>query len=187
MRLVQKIDTRGKRQGFTLVEVMIALTVVSVAVYMLSSTITATMVHSSARKERTLSVETAMNVLEHMRAVPFEELFVLYNDNPDDDPDGPGTAPGSTFAVPGLNPREGSAAVGTVLLPSLDGKLRENLNIPELSLPRDLNGDLVIDAFDHAEDYKVLPVQILVEWTGSSGEGHLKMSSMFSAVQKQLQ
>ena len=56
-----------KVQGFTLVEVMIALSVVSVAVYMLSSTITATMVHSTARKERTLSVETAMNVLEHMR------------------------------------------------------------------------------------------------------------------------
>ncbi|MDF1838121.1 MAG: prepilin-type N-terminal cleavage/methylation domain-containing protein [Planctomycetota bacterium] len=186
MRLVQKIDTRGKRQGFTLVEVMIALTVVSVAVYMLSSTITATMAHSTARKERTLSVETAMNVLERMRAVPFEELYLLYNDDPDDDPDGPGTGPGATFQVPGLEPREGQQATGFVVLPSLEGKLRENLVMPELSLPRDLNGDLIIDAADHAEDYRVLPVQIRVEWRGASGDGHLKMSSMFSAVQKQL-
>lgn len=187
MRLVQKIDTRGNRQGFTLVEVMIALTVISVAVYMMSSTITATMMHSNARKERTLAVENAMNVLEHMRAMPFEELYVLYNDNLDDDPDGPGTAPGPTFSVPGLDPREGAQAVGFILLPSLEGQLRENLNIPELSLPRDLNGDLVIDSANHAEDYKVLPVQILVEWNGTAGDGHLTMSSMFSAVQKQLQ
>lgn len=186
MRLVQKIDTRGRRQGFTLVEVMIALTVISVAVYMLSSTITATMVHSSARKERTLSVESAMNVLEHMRAVPFEDLYILYNDNADDDPNGPGTAPGSTFNVRGLKPREGAQAVGFITLPVLEGKLRENLNIPELSLPRDLNGDLVIDDLDHAGDYKVLPIQVRIEWTGSSGEGHLVMSSMFSAVQKEL-
>ncbi len=164
---------------------MIALTVISVAVYMLSSTITATMMHSSARKKRTLSVEAAMNVLEHMRAVPFEELYLLYNDNTDDDPDGPGTAPGATFKVEGLRPREGETAVGFILMPSLEGKLRENLNIPELGLPRDLNGDLVIDALDHAEDYKVLPIQIRVEWTGSSGDGHLQMTSMFSAVQKQ--
>ncbi len=187
MRLVQKIDTHARRQGFTLVEVMIALTVISVAVYMMSSTITATMMHSAARKERTVSVESAMNVLEHMRAVPFDELYRLYNDNPDDDPDGPGTAPGATFNVVGLTPREGSNAVGFVVMPSLEGKLRENLNMPELSLPRDLNGDLIIDSLDHAEDYKVLPIEVRIEWTGSSGEGHLQMSSMFSAVQKQLQ
>ncbi len=186
MRLVQKIDTQGRRQGFTLVEVMIALTVVSVAVYMLSSTITATMVHSSARKERAISVETAMNVLERMRAVPFEELYALYNEDPHDDPDGPGTGPGATFNVPGLEPREGAQATGFIKLPSLEGKLRENLAMPELSLPRDLNGDLVIDAADHANDYRVLPIQIRIEWSGASGEGRLKMASMFSAVQKQL-
>ncbi|MFT4647207.1 MAG: prepilin-type N-terminal cleavage/methylation domain-containing protein [Glaciecola sp.] len=186
MRLAHTGNTRQKNQGITLVEVMIALTVISVAVYMLSSTITATMVHSSARKERTLSVESAMNVLEHMRAVPFEELVALYNDDPDDDPKGPGTAPGPTFSIKGLSPREGAQAVGFVILPMLEGQLRENLNMPGLSLPRDLNGDLVVDSEDHATDYKVLPVQILVEWGGASGSGHLKMSSMFSAVQKQL-
>jgi hypothetical protein len=165
---------------------MIALTVVSVAVYMLSSTITATMVHSSARKERTISVETAMNVLERMRAVPFEELVALYNSDPDDDPKGPGTAPGPTFDVTGLEPREGAQAVGFIELPILDGEIRENLNIPELSLPRDLNGDLVVDGADHKLDYKVLPIKIRVEWSGASGEGQLVVYSMFSAVQKQL-
>ncbi len=186
MRLAQRSNTHARRGGLTLVEVMIALTVISVAVYMLSSTITAAMMHSSARKERTLAVESAMNTLEHMRAAPFKDLFVLYNDNPDDDPDGPGTAPGSTFNTPGLTPRNGTRAVGFIMLPVLEGDLRENLNIPELSLPRDLNGDLVIDGLDHAEDYTVLPIQVLVEWTGSSSEGHLLISSMFSAVQKEL-
>ncbi|MCP5023735.1 MAG: prepilin-type N-terminal cleavage/methylation domain-containing protein [bacterium] len=186
MCLTQSSNKRGRRAGLTLVEVMIAMTVISVAVYMLSSTITAAMVHSSARKERTLAVESAMNTLEHMRAAPFEDLFTLYNNNPDDDPDGPGTAPGSTFNTPGLAPRNGAQAVGFIMLPVLEGNLRESLNIPELSLPRDLNGDLVIDDNDHAEDYNVLPIQILVEWTGSSGEGHLVISSMFSAVQKEL-
>ena len=167
-------------------EVMITLTVVSVAVYLMSSTITATMVHSSARKERTLAVETAMNVLERMRAVPFDELYALYNSDPSDDPDGNNSAPGPHFDVPGLHPIDGQPAIGTIVMPQLEGQLRENINIPELGLPRDLNGDLIVDGFDHSDDYKVLPIEVRVEWKGNSGKGLLVMSSMFSSVQKQL-
>ena len=59
--------------------------------------------------------------------------------------------------------RPGSVAIaweGT----RVDGALREDVFMPELGLPMDLNGDGVIDAQNHALDYKVLPVTIQLRW-----------------------
>ncbi|HPF13636.1 MAG: prepilin-type N-terminal cleavage/methylation domain-containing protein [Planctomycetes bacterium] len=178
------------RGGFTLVEVMISLAVLTVAVYLMSTTITATMTHTAKRKERTLALESAMNVLESMRAMPFRELAARYNNNPADDPEGPGTAPGATFDVSGLkaNPEAAIQSVGSIVMPTAGGGVvREDVNIPSLGMPRDLNGDFVVDTIDHSDDYVILPIEIRVEWEGSGGPSHLEITSMFSAVQKHLE
>ena len=176
------------RSGFTLIEIMISLTVLTAAVYLLSSTITATMTHTSKRKERTLAIEAAMNVLESMRAEPFRELHAKYNADTKDDPDGAGTAPGHRFDVRGLDPIPGGRdpRVGTIVMPSDAAKVREDLSIPELGLPRDLNGDFVIDSRDHARDYMILPIVVRIEWQGAGGPSQIEVTSMFSAVQKDL-
>jgi hypothetical protein len=36
-------------------------------------------------------------------------------------------------------------------------------------MPRDLNGDGVIDALNHADDYLILPVTLRLEWRGAAG------------------
>jgi hypothetical protein len=36
-------------------------------------------------------------------------------------------------------------------------------------MPRDLNGDNIIDGEDHADDYLVLPVRIRIQWIGRMG------------------
>jgi len=158
----------------------------TVAVYLLSTTITTILVHAESKAERTLAMDAVMNQLEVMHSRPFQELFALYNPNPDDDPDGPGTAPGRHFAVDGLDPTAGDADgfVGRVILPVQSGKLRESVEMEELSMPRDLNGDLKIDDQNHAGDYIVLPVTVRVEWKGRGGDRSFEMSTMLANLAK---
>ena len=84
----------GHARGMTLVEVMVAVLILTVSVYLLSSNITAAIAHSSIKRERAIAVEASMNILERMRSERFDELFALYNAVAGDDPGGAGTAPG---------------------------------------------------------------------------------------------
>lgn len=198
----------------TLIEVMVAIVILTVAVYLLSTTVTAAIGHNSITRERGMAVDGAMNRIEAMHAVPFDELYARFNLNPDDDPLGPGTALGADFDVPGLSPIPGDpdGKVGRVIFPEaivevveeeeggkgggkaggMEGggeksfayQLREDTVASELSMPRDLNGDLVIDKLDHADDYIVLPVLVRIEWQGRSGERKLEFSTMFADLEK---
>lgn len=186
MNLSRSPGTNLRRTGMTLVEVMVALVILTVSTYMLSSTIMAAVAHSEIKRERALAVEAAMNTLEAMRAQPFADLHALYNSDPADDPGGAGTAPGSGFDAVGLDPMTGDADgfVGRILLPSMTSVLREDNNLPELGMPRDLDGDLQIDVDDHALDYMILPVKVIIEWQGGSGRRSFEMSTMFSEMRK---
>ena len=174
------------RRGLTLVEVMVALTVLTVSVYLLSSTITTVMMHGESKRERTIAVDAVMNQIEVMRSQKFEDLLALYNADIFDDPGTPGSAPGVGFAVFGLDPVEGDAdgLPGRVWMPSQTAQLMENVNLPELSMPRDLDGNLRVDTQDHAEDYIVLPVRVQVEWSGRGGDRSFEMSTMFAKLKK---
>jgi type II secretory pathway pseudopilin PulG len=170
----------------TLVEVMVAVVILTVSVAMLSSTITATMAHSDDKFERQLAVEAAMNMLERMRAEPFDELFARYNSFAGDDPGGAGTAPGTHFDVPGLDPWSDDAdgLVGVVLVPGAGPTLIEQGVFQLHGLPRDLNGDLLVDDLDHADDYIILPVHVRVAWQGASGRRTFEMGTMLAHLEK---
>lgn len=177
---------RAARRGLTLVEITVSLAVLTVSVYLLSSTITSVLVHAESKQERTLAVDAAMNQLELMRSLPFEELFSLYNADAADDPGGPGTAPGPHFEVRGLAPRDSDpdGFVGQVVLPSETSYLRENAALTALSMPRDLNGDVMIDGEDHAGDYILLPVLVRIEWDGRVGRRSFEMSTLLAKMEK---
>ena len=70
----------------TLIEVTISLAVVTVAVYFLSSTVVSVLMHARSKEERSIAVDAAMNQLELMRSIPFEQVFATYNRAPEDDP-----------------------------------------------------------------------------------------------------
>jgi hypothetical protein len=165
-----------------MVEVMIAIAIMTLCVSLLSRTISSAAVHTAAKRERAIAVEAAKNVLEDMHNVPFEEIFARYNADPTDDPDGPGTAQGSVIDVPLLTPRTDASGgfVGTVILPSEGALLLENSTVDVLGLPRDLNGDAQIDGEDHAADYIVLPVSVRLEWTGRGGARTFELTTMFA-------
>ena len=90
--------------------------------------------------------------------------------------------------MPGLDPLPDDAdgRVGELIFPEVNTaaalpaiwELREDAVIPELGLPRDLNGDSIVDAADHAADYAVLPVIVRLEWMGDFGPRIFEMHTM---------
>ena len=167
------------RSGFSLIEVTVVMVIMTVAVGLLSSTMTSTSRVGPMLREESLAAEAARFQFESMRIEEFSQLFALFNDDPNDDPGGPGTAPGASFDVENLTPLEGDAdgAVGRVVFPEVNGRLAEDCNLARLGFPRDLNGDGEIDSGDHASDYTILPIELVVQWKGRSGPRKLRFQT----------
>lgn len=171
--------------GFSLVEIMLGLTVIAIAIVGTVGSITSSAVLGDSNRETTIAYQAAQRVLEELHASEFGQVLALYNGVPGDDPGGAGTAPGPSFAVPGLDvrPDDADGFVGRVLLPTTGSppRLLENVVNPDFGLPRDLNGDGAEDGADHSTDYIVLPVRVRVEWTGLSGERVIEVETVLSA------
>ncbi len=178
----------GGEVGFTLVEVMIAIVLLCLAMLGFSRSIVSSMVASSTDREVRTAAEASRGALERLSGSDFSEVFKLYNGDPADDPDGAGSAPGSTFDVTNLDSLDGDpdGQVGEVLLPiiEVDGtwQVREDLEWPQLGLPRDLSGDGVIDDQDHSLDYVLLPARVRIEWKGRGGPAHIQFHTVLMGV-----
>jgi len=165
-----------------------------VAVTMYSSSVGAIARQREINRESAVAAAASQVVLERMRDCAFHDLWTLYNADPDDDPGGAGTAPGSRFAIPGLDalPESPDGLQGEVILPAIQRsvgelpiwELREDFEDAGLGLPRDLTGDEVVDSFDHAEDYRVLPVMVRVRWQGPTGPRRFQVHSLFSDMRR---
>lgn len=176
---------RSARAGFSLIEVLIAGTILVIAIGAALSAVTSTASLSSANRESAIVYQAARGAMERIKVSDFQEVIELYNDVDADDPDGAGTAPGPHFAVDGvaLQDGDGDGFAGRVLLPlAADGTLREDLDDPWFGMPRDLNGDGVIDADDHSDDAIVLPVRVRVEWNGASGDRQAEYSTLLMVL-----
>ncbi|MBL8862463.1 MAG: hypothetical protein JNK02_10685 [Planctomycetes bacterium] len=175
---------RVGRRGFTLVELAFGITILIVGVLGFAQTLVSMERAQMRTREAGRATEAARAMLERIQAEAFPEAFRRYNDLPDDDPGGAGTAPGALFAVPGLSPRPGDADgfVGRVIFPSppgSPGELRESVVDAALGMPRDLNGDGVIHATaSYATDYEILPVRVRVEWLSAAGAGQVELSTV---------
>ena len=58
--------------------------------------------------------------------------------------------------------------------------LREDVDFPALGMPRDLNGDNIVDDEDHRGDYVLLPVCIRIRWNGRAGEREFTLTTMLT-------
>ena len=179
------------RAGMSLVEVMVSLLVVTVATYILTYTIMASVAHSGTKREKNLAVEAATNMIERLRACPPQDVFSLYNEIGTDDPYGASTAPGDTFDVPGLTPqldlREQPLPIGQILMPGTNGVLDESVADAEFGLPRDLDGSMFIETGDCADRYIFLPVIVRVRWRGKLGDRSIDIATVVVDVQRSLQ
>jgi type II secretory pathway pseudopilin PulG len=185
----QRIDSRpaARRRGFAFAELVVVMAVMLVAVSIFSSTVVSTARQRNINRENAIAADAARTAIELMRNEDFDKRYALFNPDPMDDPDGPGTAPGALFAVPGLNVIPGTLGnmAGRIELPVVDTsgmggpfQLREDVVDPEMGLPRDLSGDSVVDSADHALDYMLLPVRVTIEWQGVTGRRRFQMFSL---------
>lgn len=176
------------RGGFTLVEVMIAMVVGTVATYILTTSVTASVANTVTRQQQAVAAEGAMNCMEQIRSTPVELVFALFNEDPSDDPDGVGTAFGSIFDVEGLSPvldKNGNPCpIGQVLLPGHGAVLDETLEQAAFGLPRDLDGDLRVLAGDCSDRYLVLPVTVRIHWRSRLGDRSLELSTLLVDLEK---
>lgn len=206
--------------GLTVVEVVVALSVLVVAVSIFCQMLVSTSRMRTMNRESLLAADAARVAIERLRNEPFSQVWRLYNENPADDPGGAGTGPGARFAVDGLDAIEGAPAgmVGRYVFPTrvtqgLQGtgvggvqlgggkaaksgtsggagavttyELREDLQDASLGLPRDLDGDNVIDDENHALDYLVLPVRIELEWQSGSGVRRFSITTQLTDFRRE--
>jgi len=175
--------TRPVRAGFTLVEVVFIAALLLIAVGGLSGAVVTSRQLSRATDETARADLAARDMAERLFEVPFSDIFATFNTDADDDPGGPGTAPGAGFAVAGLAPTadDPDGMCGEIVFPAQDVagvlQLLEGLDMPAYGMPRDLNGD-GDDDDDASDDYVILPVTIRISWLGTAGEQRLEISQI---------
>lgn len=173
----------GKEAGFGLVEVMVALAIIAVGIVGLLGALLPAIQLSDTSRETTVAMNAARKMIVIMdRSWSFNDTFAMYNEDSADDPDGAGTAPGPGFIVEDLSAQPGDADgfVGRISFPGAGAVLREDTINPELGMPRDLNGDGVVDAADHSGNYIILPVTVFIEWQGASGLRSTEISTLLT-------
>jgi len=176
--LVRNSRIRSARAGFTVVEVTLAAGVLVIGVLGMAASMASSLKLVEVNRETVQAHEAARQTIEAMQATTFEDIVASYNSDTADDPNGPGTAPGSQFAIPGLNAP--GASVGLIRLPIPEGAdyLSEALVDPDLGMPRDLNGDGVITPGPMPGNYLVLPVRVETAWQGVGGVRRLGLNSL---------
>jgi len=174
--------TRRSQGGFSLIEVMMAVVVLSVGTLMLSKTLMASASLSDAVRQRTIAIEAARRLLEELQDQEFSDVFARYNAAPGDDPGVAGTAPGASFAVDGLTALEddGDGIVGEIVFPVEGNELREDADLTTLGMPLDLDGLNGVDNADHADDYRLLPVLVRVAWRGADGPMQVELRTILA-------
>ena len=176
----------------TLIELVLVLGILAMAFGMLSSTMIANSRQRSVNRESAMAAGAARDLFEEILNEQHGEVYALYNADPNDDPGGAGSAPGNRFAIAGLSPlpETPDGLVGEVVFPALspeagEWELREDFVDDDLGMPRDLNGDSIVDDLDHADDYLILPVRIELEWQGRFGARRMSVSMMLANIRKE--
>lgn len=136
---------------------------------------------NEASHEATQAKLAARRMMEVLAAESFETVYSRYNDDASDDP-AEGESPGSGFVVEGLEAPEGDwdGLAGEIVFPVVGGALREDVELPRLGMPMDLNADGNIDGLDHGADHVLLPVQVRVRWAGASGPGLVEFTTLMA-------
>jgi type II secretory pathway pseudopilin PulG len=174
----------------TLIEMAVAMPIILIALVMFAQLLTAGVNLREVGSDEWSSSSAAQDVLEQIRNENFADLFRLYNEDPFDDPDGPGTAPSNRFVVANLQPLPGApdGTIGEIILPTLnigtevspEWQVREDQVNADLGTPRDLNGDAVIDDLDHSTDYSIIPIFVRLSWQGRHGPREFELFTVLS-------
>jgi len=162
------------RKGLTLLELSFSITLLVLGITAISRLTLGITRVANMQRDCELATEGARAMLERIQAEAFSQAFRSFNATGVDDPGGPNTAPGANFAVAGLRAAadDPDGQPGEIIMPTpagLPGELREDVVNEKLAMPHDLNGNQLVDALNHATNYKLLPVLVRVRWRASDG------------------
>lgn len=172
---------------------MIAVVVLVTALLAFARTVVHGDQNIEQTRQNTIAMQAARQKLEEMAAeaqaaTDYRDIFARYNDLPDDDPAGAGTAPGASAAVPGLEALAGDPdgqplSIRFPVVAASPGVLREDVADKSFGTPRDLSADGAWDAGDHSDDYRLLPVVVRVDWRGPKGAAHVELRTLLAELQ----
>ena len=147
-----------------MLEVMIALMLVSVALVGILAAISSAMSLADSNHEQMLALNVARQKLSEIQAAPFQTLFAQY---------APGMA-SNTFSVSNLE-----SGSGKFIFP-VNGanRLDETVVDEALGMPRDLNGNGKATDTNVSTTYTLLPVRIQVQWATPGGQRELNLNTM---------
>ena len=179
--------TTKSRAGMTMVEIMVAFSALTAGMLAFCLVILSSNVATETNHQVTVAKEAARQMIEELQAEALSNVFARYNASDADDPGGIGTAPGDGFEVAGLDVADGDAdgMCGTILFPvdpANSSSLREDIPNSLFATPRDLSGDGVPDALNHAGDYQILPVVVRIEWRCATGPARLEFRALLGGI-----
>ena len=92
---------------------------------------------------------------------------------------------GATVTAVAARDNDPDGIIGEVVFPTeMNGgvlELREDVVDASMGMPRDLNLDGVIDALDHSNDYRILPVVIRVDWESGTRDREFEVRTILGA------
>ncbi len=180
----ERARARRARRGMSLLEVLVSIAVLVIGLAGFLQSLVTTQSLESDAQHQAAACAAARATLERMRATPFNQVFARFNASAADDPAGV-VSQGDRFAVIGLRPMPGEAFAGEIIFPTDPANataLREDLVLPELGMPLDLNADGALDANDHAGDYRLLPVRVRVSWEGQRGPASFELRTVLGNI-----
>ena len=162
------VRRRSGEAGISLIETLVVLGSVTITILgILTAHVTAAQLNRT-NHETTLASEAIRSRMETIAASTPDTVIAAY---------GSGTAPGPTFTLATLGANSAGQR-GTVEMPLSGGILRENVTNSALGMPKDLNGDGVIDSLDHTADWKILPVLVRLRWNGVNGDREMRLATV---------
>ncbi len=172
MRLHRDNKRFGSVRGFSLLEMIMAMSVFAVVATAMMVCFSHASISDVASAENVRARAAATRIMDSIRdysSTSFETTYAYFNDDPYDDPDGCYTAPGNSRVVEELNSANGTA-FARIEFPEVNSQLREDADNPELGMPRDLDADGVVGINPVDGTYQLLPVRVVVSWSGVGGE-----------------
>jgi prepilin-type N-terminal cleavage/methylation domain-containing protein len=150
-----------RRAGFTMIEVVLAMALLSIALLALMSGVISSMTLVEANRQDSLAMNAARDKVAEMSAKPFDKVFTSFR--------------GHTFAVAGLQ-APGGGESGRVLFPMNGTNLSETVTDPTLLMPRDLNLDGDSNDSNVTVGHELLPVKVRILWETVQGPRTLDLN-----------
>lgn len=157
-----------RSRGLTLVEVMVALSVLAIGVLAAMSALIAITTLENANHEELVAINVARQKLAELQTAPFVSVFAFY---------GP-TSNAKYFTVSELE-----GGTGRIIFPvNSAGKLDETIVDANLGMPQDLNGNGTRTDTDVSAKYTLLPVRIHLQWNSTTGMRELDVNTMLTKL-----